>query len=75
MYSIVGIHTNQIENIDAMNIQEASILSMNGQVVFKQCINQPTNFKLNISTLPTGVYILLLHLDNQKFHVQKIAME
>ena len=51
------------------------MISMNGQTVLEKQINQQTDFQLNVSTLPTGVYNLLLHLDNQKFHVQQIVVK
>ena len=50
-------------------------MSMNGQLVLEKQINQESDFKLNVSALTSGVYTLLLHLDNQKFHVQKFVVE
>ena len=64
-----------IQNIDAVNIEQVSIMSMNGQLVLEKQINQESDFKLNVSALTSGVYTLLLHLDNQKFHVQKFVVE
>ena len=64
-----------IQNLDAINIQKVSILSINGQKVFEQNINQSSDFKLNIPTLTTGVYNLLLHLDNEKIHVERIVVK
>lgn len=64
-----------IKNVDKIHVNRVSILSMNGQQVFKQQINQKDNINLNISTLPTGVYNLLLHLDDEKIHVERIVVE